>query len=845
MFLDHLPDDLRMALRRLVHRPSFTAIAILTLALGLGANTAIFTLVRATMFQRLPVSHPEELVRLGDNQNCCVNSGLQGDVALFSYSAFVHLRDRLPELKSLSAFTASSSSTSLRRVGTTQTESLLGKFVSGNYFTTLGVQPAAGRLLDPADDRPSAEPVFVMSYRVWTTRFGGDPSVVGAPFLVLGKTMTLAGVAPERFFGETIAPDPAAVWMPLGQEPYARGAGVSLLDRADQDWLYIIGRLAPGAAMPALQARATTELRAWLAAQPFFTADQRKQIDRQTIAVVSAAGGVELLRYVYESPLKLLFATSLLVLLIAAANLANLLLARTDPGQVAIQTALGASASRLVQQSLAEGVLLSIAGATIGLAVASVATRAGVALTFAGAEYLPLDLSPSAAVLLFTFALAIATGVLFSAAPAFAMAAANPSDALAGAGRSNEQRPFLPRRSLVVAQVALSLVLLAGAGLLTESLSRLEQQPLGFAAENRIVARITPASAPTGDLNQLAVYYDRLLARVRRIPGVLDATYSQYSPMEGNNWQSGVTILGRRPTQEFESSSWNRIGPRYFETLGTRVLRGRTIDERDAAQAPRVAVVNEAFVQRFFPDSDPIGRRFGFGGPSHAGDFAIAGVTEDVKYAAAQRPTRPMVFLPALQVVTYDDASSNNVQVRSLRMGAVEAKVAPGAGRIEPLLRQAFTELDPDMTVFRILPMTTQVSLNFRLNRLMARLTTAYGVLALLVAAIGLYGVTAYAVARRTREIGVRMALGADRTRVVANVLRGALTQTAIGLVIGYPLAMLATGALASLLFGVTPRDPRVFVQAAAVLLLSAAVAALVPARRAASIDPAKALRTD
>jgi macrolide transport system ATP-binding/permease protein len=843
VFTDNLRDDLRIAARRLAQRPGFSAVAVLTLALGLGANIAIFTLVQATLLQRLPVARPDELVRLGNNDNCCVNSGLQTAYSLFSYSAYRHVRDRAPGLASLAAFQASVQPTAIRRVGAAVTEALPGKWVSANYFTTLGVRPAAGRLLNPHDDEAGAEPVFVMSHRAWLTRFGGDPSVVGAPFLVSGKPMTLAGIAAEGFFGETVGPDPAAVWLPLGHEPYGRGAA-SLLERVDQDWLYIVGRLAPGAARTEVEALATTELQSWLTAQPFLAGNDRKQIGQQRIAVVSAAGGVTVLRYNYARPLTLLFATSVLVLLIAAANLANLLLARTDPGQIAIQTALGASAWRLVQQSLSEGLLLSGAGAAIGLLVASFAARVAVSLTFAGAQYVPLDLQPNITVFSFAFGLAFVTGILFSAAPAWAMARANPGDALGGAGRSAEQRSFLPRRSLVVAQVALSLVLLAGAGLLAESLSRLEQQPLGFQAENRIVARIVPA-APVDDLGRLAAYFDRMLTRLRQIPGVLDATYSRYSPMEGNNWQSSISILGRPAPPRPETSSWNRIGPRYFETLGTRVVRGRTIDVRDTADAPYVAVVNEAFVRRFLPDSDPIGRRLGLGGPAHAGDFEIVGISEDVKYTAAERPTRPMIFFPALQVAAYEDATARNVQLRSLLMGAVELHLAPGTANIEPMLRRALGEVDADLTVVRVLPMATQVSLNFRLNRLMAKLTAAYGLLALVVAAIGLYGVTAYTVARRTREIGVRMALGANRSHVLAEVLRGALAQTGVGLLIGLPLALLAAGALASLLFGVTPRDPIVFAKAAAVLLLSAAVAAVLPARRAASIDPARALRTD
>jgi predicted permease len=843
MPFDAFASDLRLAARRLVQRPEFTIVAILTLALGLGANIAIFTLVRATMFQTLPVARPHELVRLGDNDNCCVNSGFQTDYSLFSYRLYAHLRDNLPDLASLAAFTASPQQVGIRRAGTSVTETFPTAFASANYFATFGVPAAVGRVLEPDDDRASAEPVFVMSYNTWARRFARDPSVIGNVFLIGGKPMTLVGIAAEEFFGDTIRPDPAAIWLPLGQEPYVRGAA-SLLERPDQDWLYAIGRLRDGGSAAAVETRATTELQTWLAAQSAAPDDQKWRIPQQRIHVVSAAAGVTILRYTYARPLTVLFATSALVLLIAAANLANLLLARTDPGQIAIQTALGASAGRLVRQSLSEGLLLAGLGAAAGLGVAALATRAAVALTFAQAEALPLDLHPSVVVLAFAAALALGTGMLFSTAPAWATARAAPIDALRGNGRGGEHRSYVPRRSLVIAQVALSVILLAGAGLLTESLSRLEQQPLGFQPDRRLVVRIRPG-APTEDLDRLAAAYDRLRARLRQIPGVLNATYSLYSPMEGNNWSSGISIEGQPTDLRRDSSSWNRIGPGYFETLGTRLLRGRTVDERDGLHSARVAVVNNAFVRRFFPNRDPIGHRLGIGAAEHAGDFEIVGITEDVKYTAADRPARPMIFFPTMQLAPLAGESSRNVQLRSMAIGAIELHVAASAGAMDPLVRQAVAEVDPDMAVVRVLPMSVQVGQNFQVNRLMARLTEAYGLLALAVAALGLYGVTAYGVAQRTREIGVRMALGADRGRVLAEVVFGALSQTAIGLLIGLPAAAVASASLASLLYGVQPRDPVVFAEAALVLATSGALAALLPARRAASIDPARALRAE
>ena len=324
--MSNLRDDLRLALRRCRQRPGFTAIAVLTLALGLGANTAIFTLVRAALHQTLPVDRPQDLVRFGDDNNCCVNSGIQPRYSLFSVGAYEHLRDHSPDLTSLAAFQANVRPIGLRRSGTTITESTPSAFVSANYFSTLGTGRAAGRLLEPADDKPGADPVFVISHRLWTERFAQDPSAVGAAFLVGDRMMTLAGVTAEGFFGETVRPDPASVWMPLGQEPEMRRTA-ALSGRPDTDWLYVIGRLKPGASREAVETRASAEMRRWLDGQTFLSAQNREQLSQVAIPVISAAGGVSAMRFTYEQPLNILFIMSGVVLLIAAANLANLLLA--------------------------------------------------------------------------------------------------------------------------------------------------------------------------------------------------------------------------------------------------------------------------------------------------------------------------------------------------------------------------------------------------------------------------------------------------------------------------------------------------------------------------------------
>jgi predicted permease len=399
----------------------------------------------------------------------------------------------------------------------------------------------------------------------------------------------------------------------------------------------------------------------------------------------------------------------------------------------------------------------------------------------------------------------------------------------------------VPRRSLVVVQVALSLVLLVGAGLLATSLSNLERQPLGFDPVDRTIVMIDPpplAGAP----DRLIQFYAAVQERLRRVPGVMDASYALYSPMEGNNWSSRLSLAGRTEPIP-EGVTWNRVGPRYFDTIGTKALRGRVLADTDTPTSARVAVVNEAFRRRYLDKVEPLGQRLGIGDESHAGDFEVVGVVEDVKYTRATDPTRPMVFMPAFQNVAFANAGEQSVQARSGLMRALIVRTAPGVGTLEAQVRRALADVDPNLTITRVLPHTVQVALNFRLQRLMAALTSVYGLLALGLAALGLYGVTSYGVTQRTREIGVRMALGADRSRIIRTVLTGPVRQTLLGLGIGLPLAYGATQLIAAQLYEVGQTDPVILTGAAFVLIVAAVVAAVLPALRAAAIEPTKALR--
>lgn len=836
-------DDLKHAVRRLSKQPGFVLVVVLTLALGLGANTTIFTLIHAVMLKPLPVPSPSELHRLGDGNNCCVNTGLQRDFSLFSYPLYEQFKDQLTEFDDLAAFQANVVNTGVRAADGGVPLSLAAAYVSDNYFSMFRVRPAAGRLLAPGDDRAGAPPVLVMSYRAWTEQFGGDPGVVGRTFYVNGTPMTLVGVAAREFFGDTVRPNPAAIWLPLGQEPLVRGAS-SLLARPASHWLYAMGRLPRGTDTTPTNARATQALQAWLTAQTFLSERERAAIPEQRVTVSNAATGVQVLRAAFGQSLTMLFAMSGLVLLIAAANLANLLLARADRGQAAIRAALGASAPRLMRQSMMEGVVLALAGAAAAMLVTMFATRAILATQFGGGVPSAMSVTPSAPILLFALALALITAVTFSAAPAWAMARTNPVDALRGAGRDGRDVAFMPRRSLVIIQVALSLMLLAGAGLLTKSLNRLEAQPLGFEVDDRLVVSVDPPQLAS-DPDRLDAMYSALRERLSALPGIRGVSYSLYAPMSSDNWSSPIALADRAIDPENrDSSSWNRVGPAFFETTGTEILRGRSITAADTRTSPGVAVVNAAFVRRFFPASEPIGARLGIGGAENAGDFEIVGVAQDVKFAGADRPVRPMIFLPASQLSQSGTPEQRQVAARSTLARAILLHVAPGTPALEPAVRRTLASVHPDLTVTRIVSMSDQVSGNFRVNRMLAGLTSAYGLLALALAALGLYGVTSYGVSRRTTEIGVRMALGATRARIVREVVLGAVTQTAVGLAVGVPLALAAAGWLTASLFDVDARDPAVLGAAMATLMATAILAALWPARRAAGVEPTRALRS-
>jgi predicted permease len=846
MILHHFRSDLALALRRAWSAPGFAVICVLTLALGIGGNTAVFTLVDRVVFEPLPVARPSELYRLGDTDDCCVNSGLAGSFSLFSYDLYTQLAAAAPEFVELAAFQANTRAITIGvPQGDAPAETLDGAFVSGNYFRMLGLSPAAGRLAAPADDRPEAEPVAVISHRAWMQRFQGRHDVVGRTMLFNGVPGTIIGIAPEGFYGETLRPDPPDIWIPLSTEPRLQPAARLLLAKSSH-WLYVMGRLLPGTPVEPIERRLTAVLQHWIGSTIQLSADERGRLPQQHVNIVPAASGVSSMREAVTPFLQLLQAVAGVVLLVACANLAALLLGRSlsRRTETAVRTALGASRARLVMQSLTEALALSVAGGLAGLLIANAGARTIIDLTFRGASNVPIDASPSPLVLLFALGTTLVTAVIFGAAPAAIASRADPIDAMRGAGRSTAERGSRLRHSLVALQVALSLVLITCAGLMGRSLTNLQQQDFGFRPDGLYAAALAPSLSIT-PMEQLETLYRRTQERLLQIPGVTHAAFALYSPMSGDNWASPITVDGRG-TAERLVASWNRVGPGYFETVGTPLLRGRTFDERDQSDAPRVAVVSQAFASKFFGDRDPIGRRIGFANSSGAGvrEFEIVGVVGDAKYREARLAAQATFFLPFLQQSVERAAGPSARTDRSHYAQALLIRTAP-VPALQGEVRRALGDVDSRLIVRTLRPMEEQVAGHFNMERLIARLTIAFGAVALLLACLGIYGVTAHAVTTRTRELGVRMAIGASRRRVLLTVLRGAAVQLTAGLALGLPAAFIAGRLLDSTLFGVSGRDP--FVLAAGPIILAAAglVATLIPARRAATMNPVTALRMD
>lgn len=841
VWLDDAGRDLRHALRSLRRNPGFAAVAVVTLSVGIGSGIAVFSLIDGLVLRPLPVRHPEALVLFGRARNWGVVSGVSHHYDVFSYPQYRNFRrnDRFFP-GGLAAFASWESPVRLRSGG--EPFMAQGELVSGNYFHVLGVAPAVGRLFDDGDDRPEAAPAAVLGYRYWSSRFGGAPDIAGRAIEVNGTPFTIAGVAAPAFAGETLEADPPEVWFPLNRFTEVTLLP-SLLDQPDQRWLFLVGRAASGADLRPITAGLTLLLHQWLDAnepqrdQP----DVRAAIDAATVEASPGATGVSHLRARYAEPLWILLAIAALVLAIACANITNLLLARAAARrhELSVRLALGAGRWRLVREAIAEGLLLSAIGGAAGLPLAFWLTDGLLAVVFRGAASVNVTTSPDARTAGFAVLTVVASGLVFGLGPAWRAARGDLGGRL-HAGARVMRGGFGTGRLLVAGQVALSLVLLVSSGLLVRSLGNLSRQDFGFSADRVLVVHVDPRTSGYTD-DQLAPLYASIRRAVNARPGVRSSALALYTPLSGENWSSGVAVEGFSPEQNHDlGSAWVSVTPGYFETMGIPLLLGRRLDERDAAGVPRTAVVNESFVRTVLHGGNPIGRRFGFASNETEADWEIVGVVRDTKHADPRAPGVPTFFLP---VTARPPALS--VLRRSAYLNDLVVRAAGDPASIAGEVRSALRRAAPRLVATGATTMQEQVQRSFNQGELLGLLSSVFGAIALLLAGVGLYGLLAYAVARRTNEIAVRLALGAEPRRVIGMVARDVSALLAIGLAAGVPLALAAARVIRAQLFGVGTVDPPTVGLAMLVIAAIGAAAAYVPAFRAVRLDPARALRSE
>lgn len=843
----NLVQDVRYSLRQLRKTPGFTLTAVLTLALGIGANTAIFTLVHAVLLQNLPVVDPNSLVRLGDKEDCCNLSlaSFESDYTNFSYEGYKHLRDHTSEFAEPAAMQAGRADLSVRRTGSdTPPVASLGEFVSGNYFQTFALQPLSGRTLLPSDDKEGAPPVAVISYQAWQRDYAGDPSVIGSSLVMNTHPVTIVGVAPQAFFGDSID-RPTDFFLPLSQEPVLGFYAVR--NKPEIAWIYLIGRVKPGTAMGPLQAKVSGLLRQSLGQLPEYqTEPGRQHLAKAHIVLTPGGAGIANMQHQAASSLYLLMGLSGLVLLIACANLANLMLVRglARRAEISIRMALGAARQRIVRQMLIESLVLAVLGGLAGLALAYAGTRSLLALMFSNSPTMVIHAAPSLPVLAFTFGLSLLTGLIFGAAPAWIASRAQPANAMRGVNRSTRDGSGLLQRSLVVLQASLSLVLLVGAGLLGKSLNKLEHQDFGLESRNRVIVHVNPLKAGYKP-EQLQALYQHIEDRFHAMPDVERIGLTLYSPLEGNIWSFYVYVQGQPAAEPGKNVTavFDRASPDYFAAVGQHVMRGRTFNPADTPTSEGVAVVNQALAKTLFKKGeDPIGQHFGYLEAKSSGDYKIVGVVENTKYENARDAVRPMFFLPMLQQSHTNPPKELDASLYAETLVLQMKVITPG---LENRVRQALASVDPNLTVDHYESFAHQIDGNFNAERMIAQLTLLFGLLALVLASVGLYGVTSYMVAQRTPEIGIRMALGAARGGVIRMILRSALVQAGIGMAIGIPTAIVCVRFVKSQLYNVSGEDGWVMAGAVLALALSACIAGLIPARRAAFTDPMRALRVE
>jgi predicted permease len=843
LWLEYLAQDIRFGFRQLIKSPGFTSIALLSLALGIGANTAIFTLLNAIMLRPLPVESPRELLLFGDgNASGSTGSVPDGPTKLFSYAFFHSFREKDTSFSGVAAVDSTQFETKASVAGAAYQTTHVD-LVSGSYFSVLGVPAFLGRTISESDDGADlAGPVAVASYAWFQRQFNGDPSALGKTIRIQSHDYTLVGVARPGFYGFRVGQS-TDLFIPLSMEKAFSRPGYNNLGENLFQSLYLIGRLKPGVT-PA-QAGAETNLlfkqiiRSYLGAQP-----PQKHLDNlahASVELTPGGRGVSYLRSAFSMPLKILMAIVALVLLIACANIASMLLARgvARTREIAVRMALGASRGRIVAQLLTESVLLSVAGAVAGIALAWNASVMLLRMATPGPDPVPLNLTPDLPVLAFTLGLTVLTALLFGCLPALRATGFEFTPALKdGRGSSSVSARGTLARSLIVGQIALSVLLLVFAGLLVHSLIHLTSIDTGFNKHNVLIFSLDSSTAnlPHGTTDEIrdVQLQEQIEARVQTIPGVQSDSFAFFTFNEGA-WSDQVLFqdVTRTPSNG-DQVIFNITGNGYFSTMGIPLVEGRTFNAQDMQNSPMVAVINETMARRFFPNGSAIGHRFGIGEtPDHPGEKEVIGVVKDAKYIGLGEGTLMAAYFPCTQNPGF--------------YGEFSMRYAPGANRQEIIsrTRQAIGEVNSSILVNSVSSLEEQVDDSIATQSLIARLSSFFGIIAVFLACIGIYGLLSYSVARRTSELGIRLALGAQSRMLLWLVLRESLLLLIIGLAIGIPIALSSTRVLKSLLFELSPLDPVAISASIVAVAVMTIAAAWLPARRATKINPIQALRAE
>jgi predicted permease len=830
--------DIRYGIRMLLKKPGFTVVAVLSLALGIGANTAIFSLLDAMLIKALPVQEPQQLVLFGKGMDQGASIGPpNGNVDLFSYPFYRQAQQRTDVFSGVASQLSMTWTVHGFVNSSNDIEQMEVQLVSGTYFPVLGVNAGLGRVLTDADDQvPGGHPVAVVSYAWWQQRLGGDPAAIGRTITIDETTYNIVGVAPKEFFGTTVgvAPD---LWIPLAMEKQL--PPVHWNGRTNDSFrsLHLIGRLkndvSAEQATAALNLLFKQYLRATVGNQP--TPERLQDIEKARFDLTPVSRGLSTLREQFSLSLKVLMGVVGLVLLIASANVANLLLAHgaARRREFALRLALGAGRMRLVRQLFTESALLVALGAVAGTALAWWGTRLLLVMASDGPEALPLQVTPNIRVLAFTIGASVLCAVVFGTAPALRASQTEPNTSLKGgktAAQSALRNPL--GKAFVVAQVALSLLLLIGAGLFVRTLINLQRIPSGFNQENAILFQVdTSATGYKEKDPKLPALLREVEDKVKAIPGVQAASFAFFTFHQGL-WTSPAYTREQPDIAPASRSIRNNIvGPDFFAAMGIPLVQGRGFGPQDTASSQKVAVISESMAQRFFPSGSPLGKRFGIAGPDSTEAIEVIGVAKDAKFGSLTEDVTPIAFYP--------HAQSPDV------LGNLVVRYSGPANAVVPQIRQTIKQINRNLPVDDVVSLSDHVGRSLVQQKLVARLASFFGLLALLLACVGLYGVMSYGVARRTNEIGIRMALGAQGRSVLWLVLREALLLVGIGLVVGVLASLAVTKTAESLLYELKPNDPLTIVLATLLLMAVALLAGYLPARRAARVDPMIALREE